>query len=129
VRIRQVNHEEHEPRGCRSPFFALFVVCAGLDRGGEAMKRNDAGRAPTSQCLRLLIAFQRQRWSAPAWSLNRLGMLNERGRISDLRHRWGLLVKAEPRGRRGHTVYTIPPGQRREARRLIREGKRRSAGL
>jgi len=88
--------------------------------------------APTGQCLELLVAFRDLRWRAPAWALNRLGMLNERGRISDLRHRWGVQVEAKSERVDGsvRTTYVVPSPSRRRARELIRAGRTlRKAGL
>lgn len=82
-------------------------------------------RGPTGGCLVLLEELCAEKWRAPSWLLNRIGMLNERGRISDLRHRWGVPIEAHTetvRGRR-RTEYAVPRGHRREARRLIRLGR------
>ena len=79
---------------------------------------------PTGGCLRVLLALRDMRWRAPAYVLNDLGMLNERGRISDLRRRWGVPIEAQSQRVRGrvHTLYVVPRGSRREARALIRAG-------
>lgn len=91
------------------------------------MKTPEAG--PTGQCLTLLREMCRLGWRAPAWALNQLGMLNERGRISDLRHLWGVPIEAEIENVGGgkRTTYVVPKGHRREARALIRSGERTEA--
>ncbi len=84
-------------------------------------KRKDA---PTGQCLTLLKAFCDKSWRPCAWQLNRLGMLDERARISDLRHRWGIPVRADIIRDRGYisTTYVIPEEYQEEAKRLISRG-------
>jgi hypothetical protein len=51
-------------------------------------------------------------------------MLDERARISDLRHRWGIPVRADTCRDGGviQTTYVIPEEYQEEAKRLIREG-------
>ena len=80
--------------------------------------------APTGQCLTLLRAFVTNGWAPESWQLNRIGMLDERARISDLRHRWGIPVRADicRDGNMICTTYVIPEEYQEEAKRLIREG-------
>lgn len=81
--------------------------------------------APTGQCLTLLRAFRDKGWTPASWELNRLGMLDERARISDLRHRWGILVNAhtERAGRVVSTTYILREECREEAMMLILRGE------
>lgn len=84
-----------------------------------------AKNGPTGDCLRLLQAFAGREWSMPAWAMNHLGMLNERGRISDLRQRWGVRIDACStwvEGRK-HTTYTVHPESRLRALFLISAGE------
>ena len=82
-------------------------------------------RAPHGDCLVLLEAFSRMAWRAPAWALNRLGMLSERARISDLRARWGIEIVAHSHWVRGrkHTIYELRAASRARARALIHDGR------
>lgn len=88
-------------------------------------------QAPSGQCLTVLEALQCHGWRYAAWQMNGLGMLNERGRISDLRHRWGVEIVAETTCLHGQqrTTYVVPPSSRARATELIEAGERIMGGV
>ena len=78
-------------------------------------------KAPTGQCLTVLKALRVHGWRCQAWDLNHLGMLNERARISDLRHRWGIEIAAETVRVEGQqqTTYVVAAHSQERACQLI----------
>ncbi len=85
----------------------------------------DRPKKPRGQCRRLLMALAVSDWAAPAPLLGlHLNMLNYRARITDLRQRWGIPIKAESEivNGRKHTVYTVPQAARQRAAELLADG-------
>lgn len=77
------------------------------------------------QCRRILLAFAMSAWRVDALTLNALGPLNYRGRISDLRHKWGVGIRAfsESVGGKRHTTYVVPEADRERASALLELGE------
>lgn len=80
-------------------------------------------RRMKGQCRRILMAFAMSQWRVDAPTLNALGPLNYRGRISDLRHKWGIGIRAHSVSVDGkkHTTYVVPEADRQRATALLEE--------